>query len=238
MYKMACYFFRNFLPVILCCNSGCKQNANELAGKEKTVIVQRLSFNVEFDSSLNNAQLKIKKDSTGITINASKATDFFIDPDGSYAFSNAPVLLKKIDNTKPFTFTVEMKPEYKAKYDAGMAFIYVDDKHWLKFAFEADEKMNTRIVTVRTNETSDDNNHDIADVEIIFLKMSSDTKAIGFYYSIDGISWNLVRVFKNDFPPNMFLGIGTQSPAGSGNKTIFYGAQLTDEPVKNFRLGK
>jgi len=62
--------------------------------------------------------IKIKKDSTGITINASKATDFFIDPDGSYAFSNAPVLLKKIDNTKPFTFTVEMKPEYKAKYDA------------------------------------------------------------------------------------------------------------------------
>lgn len=217
--------------------ASCSPDQNKIAGKENAVVVHQLPFDISFDSSLNNAQLKMQKDSTGIILNCSRSTDFFIDPDGTYEFANAPLLLKKVDNTKPFTFTVEMKPEHKVKYDAGMAFVYIDNKHWLKFAFEADERMNTRIVTVRTNETSDDNNHSIVENETVFLKISSDTKAIGFYYSTDNITWNIVRIFKNDYPPNIFLGIGTQSPAGEGNKTLFKGAQLTQEAVKDFRMG-
>ena len=123
------------------------------------------------------------------------------------------------------------------KYDAGMLFIFVDEKHWLKFAFEADERMNARIVTVRTNGTSDDNNHDVEKDSVIFLKISSDTKSIGFYYSNDNKIWNLVRVFKNEYPQNIFVGVGTQSPAGDGNKTVFYGIEFSDSAVKDFRSG-
>ena len=116
-------------------------------------------------------------------------------------------------------------------------FIFVDEKHWLKFAFEADERMNSRIVTVRTNQTSDDNNHDMIKDSIVFLKISSDTKSVGFYYSTDNKLWNLVRVFKNEFPQNIYLGVGTQSPAGNGNKTVFYGIEFSNSSVKDFRIG-
>jgi regulation of enolase protein 1 (concanavalin A-like superfamily) len=147
------------------------------------------------------------------------------------------LLLKKVDNTRPFTFTAELKPEHLVKYDAGMLFILVDEKHWLKFAFEQDERGNNRVVTVRTSNTSDDNNHEALKDSIIYLKISSDSKSVGFYYSLDNKKWNLVRVFKNEYPASIYLGIGTQSPAGNGNKTVFYGIDFLPTAVRDFRSG-
>src|SRR3954453_2003894 len=99
--------------------------------------------------------------------------------------------------------------------------LFSDEKHWLKFAHEADERMNTRIVTVRTNQSSDDNNHEIVKEKIVYFKISSDTRQLGFYYSTNGTVWNLVRIFKNEYPQTIYIGVGTQSPAGNGNKTVF-----------------
>lgn len=52
------------------------------------------------------------------------------------------------------------------------------------------------------------------------MKISSDTKVVGFYYSIDGKQWQLVRVFKNEYPSEIKIGIGAQSPVGKGNKAV------------------
>jgi regulation of enolase protein 1 (concanavalin A-like superfamily) len=197
----------------------------------------QMQLDLHFDTSLNNAMQQMKKESNRMILSSTKETDYFIEPGGAYEKANAPLLLKKIDNTKPFTFTTKLTPDHNVKYDAGMAFIYADEKHWLKFAFEADEKMNTRIVTVRTNESSDDNNHETVKEKTVYLKISSDTKSIGFYYSTDGTAWNLVRVFKNEYPQTIYAGVGTQSPAGNGNKTIFEGIEFTNAAVKDFRSG-
>ena len=221
-----------FFMIASCSNSG---NENNVATNKTEKI--SIGFNVQFDTSMNNADKQMIKDKDSIVLTSTKETDFFIEPGGAYEKSDAPLLLKKVDNTKPFTFTAELKPEHKVKYDAGMLFIFVDEKHWLKFAFEADERMNTRIVTVRTNGTSDDNNHDVEKDSVVFLKISSDTKSIGFYYSGDNKTWNLVRVFKNEYPQNIFAGVGTQSPAGDGNRTVFYGIEFSDSAVKDFRSG-
>jgi uncharacterized protein len=228
-----------FLPALLLLFIGCtnsnSDNANNIA-KDSSKIIP-LGFDMQFDTSMNNADKQMMKDKDSITLTSTKETDFFIEPGGAYEKSDAPLLLKKVDNTKPFTLTAELKPEHIVKYDAGMLFIFVDEKHWVKFAFEADERMNTRVVTVRTNETSDDNNHEVVKDSIIFLKISSDAKSVGFYHSTDNKIWNLVRVFKNEFPKNILVGIGTQSPAGNGNKTIFYGVQFSESAVKDFRSG-
>ncbi|HSZ87632.1 MAG TPA: DUF1349 domain-containing protein [Puia sp.] len=219
---------------IACTNSN-SNNTNTISTDSGKIIA--LGFNTQFDTSMNNADKQMIKDKDSITLTSTKETDFFIEPGGAYEKSDAPLVLKKIDNTKSFTLTAELKPEHIVKYDAGMLFIFVDEKHWVKFAFEADERMNTRVVTVRTNETSDDNNHEVVKDSIIFLKISSDAKSVGFYYSTDNKIWNLVRVFKNEFPKNILVGIGTQSPAGNGNKTVFYGVQFSESAVKDFRSG-
>jgi hypothetical protein len=74
-------------------------------------------------------------------------------------------------------------------------------------AMERDERGKTRIVTVRTIGTSDDNNHDVVETKGVRMKISSDTRTVGFYYSLDGVGWQLVRLFRNDYPKSIRLGL-------------------------------
>lgn len=173
-----------------------------------------------------------------LLISADAETDFFIEPGiPPYEKHNAPLFLRDIDNTRPFTASVRLTPSHAVKYDAGMLFLYVDRDSWLKFAFESDERMLTRMVTVKTEKVSDDNNHDAVSAKQVFLKISSDTKVVGFYYSVDGQAWQLVRVFKNGYPKKLKLGIGAQSPMGKGCTVRFDKFQFEDKPVGDFRLG-
>lgn len=193
----------------------------------------------DFDQSLNGAKDALAQlGPSAFEMSAGAETDFFIEPGlPPYEKNNAPLLLRTVDNTKPFTFSFKTTPVHTVKYDAGMAFLWANNKKWVKFAFEADERLKKRLVTVKTDGYSDDNNHDAIESPSVFLKISSDTKVIGFYYSIDGQTWQLVRVFKNDYPPTFQLGLGTQSPAGKGNKSLFEQLQFAETSVKDFRMG-
>ena len=210
---------------------GLLQTAVKATLSQQSVGIFKESLNLGFEQTQQLAGEKIE-------ITSTSETDFFIEPGTPpYEKGNAPLLLTEVDNTKPFTFSFKTTPEHLVKYDAGMAFIYVDAKTWLKFAFEADERMNKRIVTVNTRNLSDDNNHDAVKAASVHMKISSDTKVIGFYYSTDGREWQLVRVLKNDYPEKIKLGIGAQSPVGKGNKAVFEDVRLTGECVKDFRMG-
>ncbi|GAB2631671.1 hypothetical protein GCM10027035_27370 [Emticicia sediminis] len=192
-----------------------------------------------FSESLNKAEENSKVfGSDSLEMVSSVETDFFIEPgQPPYNKANAPLLQMPVDNTKPFTFSIKVSPTHLVKYDAGMAFLYVNDSEWLKFAFEVDERMIGRIVTVKTKEFSDDNNHDAIPAKSVYLKISSDTKVVGFYYSLDAKTWQLVRVFKNEYPQNLKIGIGSQSPVGKGNKSVFSKFQFAETNVKDFRTG-
>lgn len=95
--------------------------------------------------------------------------DIFNDPDGKLSNNTAPVLLSKIDNTKPFTLTAKVSPGCTAKglYNASVLFLYVNDDLGQKFCFGQDEHGKHCIVTVRTVGTSDDNNHDVVTVSTV-----------------------------------------------------------------------
>jgi regulation of enolase protein 1 (concanavalin A-like superfamily) len=97
--------------------------------------------------------------------------------------------------------------------------------------------MKTRIVTVRTIETSDDNNHDAVDNAGVYMKISSNVKTIGFYYSLDKEKWQLVRLFKNDYPAESWVGLSSQSPIGNGISVIFEECSLTQSSINDFRMG-
>ena len=233
------------LPFLVFSALGCTPPQKEAPGTvpaapQKAVVLETLSDQyLPFGECLNGPAAKwATVQGTTFTLKADQLTDFFIEPGTPpYELANAPLLLKKVDNTVPFTFSCKTTPVHRVKYDAGMAFIFVDEKHWLKFAFEADERMNKRLVTVKTADFSDDNNHDAVNSDFVYLKISSDTKVIGFYYSLDNKDWQLVRVFKNEYPPVIRVGIGTQSPAGAGNSSVFEAVEFTGQAVKDFRMG-
>lgn len=221
-----------YVGVLLLLLAGCN-----LKSDKKGQSSQKIAW--DLTESLNKAQENSQVfGSDSLEMVSGAETDFFIEPgQPPYNMANAPLLLMPVDNSKPFTFSIRVKPTHLVKYDAGMAFLYVNDSEWLKFAFEVDERMIGRIVTVKTKEFSDDNNHDAIPAKSVYLKISSDTKVVGFYYSLDAKTWQLVRVFKNEYGENLKIGIGTQSPAGKGNKSVFSEFQFAESNVKDFRLG-
>lgn len=207
-------------------------NAQELENKPFVLKVA----NFTFTKALNGAEKLTAVSKDKLVFNSPGKSDNFRNPNGEVT-SNAPLLLTEIDNTKPFTFTGKVTPNLLQTYDAGAFFVWVSDHLWLKLAVERDERKKTRIVTVRTTGTSDDNNHDVVPQPGAYLKISSDVKSIGFYYSLDQKSWQLVRLFKNDYPAKLWVGISAQSPTGNGNSVVFEGLSFVPTAITDFRLG-
>jgi uncharacterized protein len=212
---------------------GCKENA-ELMGEECSIKLP----DIHFTMSLNNAAKNTVVENGIVIVKSDAKKDYFNDPDGKLSNNTAPVLLSKVDNTKPFTLSAKITPRFNATYDAGTLYIFSTNRLWQKFAFERDERGRTRIVSVRTIETSDDNNHEVISQESVYLKITSDTKTVGFYYSIDNENWNLARLYKNSYPETIWLGVSSQSPTGDGNATSFENCSLTDKAIEDFRMGK
>src|SRR5574344_361466 len=165
--------------------------------------------NITFTNAINGAEKHVKLLGDGtVEFNCAEKLDFFCDPNGKLSNTTLPVLLVSVDNTQPFTLMSKVTPGFTAEglYNAADLFVYSSDSLGQKLAFEQDEYGNHRVVSVRTKGTSDDNNHDKLDVKSIYLKISSDTKTIASYYSIDKKEWHLVRLYKNYYPKNIYLG--------------------------------
>lgn len=209
------------------------QNPGKIEGQKINITFQNFNFTRSFFGA--DSLIDLKKGQLILT--SKPKTDYFNEPDRSNKFANGQLLLKEVINSKPFTITARIQPEFKDTYDAGTLFIYSNNDMWQKFAFELDEHKNRRIVTVRTVGTSDDNNHEVIKQPFVYLKISSDGKQIGFYYSLDNKFWNLVRLYENTFSDSILIGIGSQSPIGNGIPVIFEKIEFYDKSISNFRLG-
>ena len=206
---------------------GCIENKGHIPAQDCKVAI--------FTKSLNSPKFIWANDM--LTISSGTKSDYFNAPNGTDIANNAPLLLKEIDNTKPFTFRAKVRPEFAGTYDAGAIYLFCNESLWQKFAFEMDEHGLTRLVTVRTIGTSDDNNHDALTESSVFMKISSDTQTVGFYYSVDGQTWQLTRLYRNEYPPKIYIGLSSQSPMGQGIDSHFTEIELTSNSIKNFRLG-
>lgn len=196
---------------------------------------------IHFTKSINGADTLLETLSSGILefkVGAKK--DYFSDPDGKLSNNTAPIILTEIDNTKPFTFTSKVSPEFTKSglYNAGVLYIYANESLYQKHCFEQDERGFHRVVTVRTDGTSDDSNHDVINQGFVYLKISSDTKTVASYYSLDNKNWQMVRLYKNNYPQKIWLGLSTQCPVDSGAVSYFDETKLEFKSVSDFRLGK
>ena len=111
------------------------------------------------------------------------------------------------------------------------------DTLYQKFCFEQDERGKHRVVTVRTIGTSDDNNHEVITQDFIYYKISSDTKTIASYYSLDGDEWQLVRLYRNSYPKDLKVGISSMAPQKDICISEFSELILSTETVDDFRMG-
>ena len=211
-----------------------ESSAQDLGDKAARIVLPGITFTRSLNGAAENAKISDGR----LTLTSAAKRDNFRDPNGKLSSNTAPVLLTEIDNKKPFTLTARVTPTFLETYDAGALYIWVKDDLWLKMAMEMDERRRTRMVTVRTTGTSDDNNHDVVTAKAVHMKISSDTQTVGFYYSLDRKSWQLIKLFKNDYPDRIWLGISAQSPVGNGTSASFEDMSLAHTSITNFRLGE
>lgn len=228
------------------CNTASKENKtaeNKNTKSEDSAVVRGTPCdvklnNIHFTKSINGADTLAKVDvKNNIEFHVGEKKDYFSDPNNKLSNTSAPILLSKLDNTKPFTITVKVTPEFKGLYNAGVLYLYVNDNFYQKFCFEQDERGNHRIVTVRTMGTSDDNNHDVVKEKTVYMKISSDTQTVASYYSLDNKNWQMVRLYKNNYPAELWTGISAQCPVEKGTTSYFEDVVLEQKSVKDFRLG-
>lgn len=209
------------------------ETATQTPGEACNVQVAGLTFTRSLNGAAQNATVAQGK----LTLRSEAKRDNFNDPDGKLSNNTAPVLLTEVNNRQPFTLTANVTPDFLDRYDAGVLYVYLNPKLWQKFCFERDELARTRIVSVRTIGTSDDNNHDVVKSPAVYLKISSDTRTVASYYSLDKKTWQLVRLYKNDYPATLWAGVSAQCPIDTGTTSHFEDISLTQNSVSDFRLG-
>ena len=245
--------FKSFFPMAaLCVLASCSNSSKqEKAGGSSADSVQTsvMSFQdcdltlggIHFTKMLNEADKQVSEKDGIITFVAPEKTDLFIDPnDAKLTANTAKVLFTEVDNSKPFTFSAKMKPGFTPDglYHAADLIVMANDTLYQKFCFEQDERGKHRVVTVRTVGTSDDNNHEVVNQDFIYYKISSDIRTIASYYSLDGKEWQMVRLYRNNYPKNLKVGICSQAPQKGECVSEFSELRLSTETVGDFRMGE
>lgn len=197
---------------------------------------------IHFTKSINGAETRVSEKDGIITFRALPYADYFKDPnDGKISQDDAAILLTEVDNTKPFTMTAKVTSGFLPEgglYNAGTFFIYANEDLWQKLCFEHGDHGEHRIVSVRTVGTSDDNNHDVVDpAKSVYFKISSDTHAIASYFSLDGNNWQMVRIYRNEYPSKLYIGISSQAPQAEECVSTFEGLSISSDNVGDFRMG-
>ena len=91
---------------------------------------------------------------------------------------------------------------------------------------------------VATNKISDDANGCNINQDYMRLKVCRSGDVFSTHYSLDGITYNMVRLFHLPAKKSIKVGIEAQSPAGSGGMRNFSEIKLENRTVKNLRAGE
>jgi uncharacterized protein len=136
-----------------------------------------------------------------------------------------------------FTLITKLRLEATAFGDAGTITIRGDEKRWAKLCIERSPSGETSIVSVVTNEWSDDANNELLGVPEAYLRIIRIGNIVGMHYSLSGETWRFVRAFGIEWPSGVKVGIQAQAPLQAGCKAYFEDLTLSKKVVRDFRGG-
>ncbi len=165
-----------------------------------------------------------------LTIKAGEKTDWYIAPTGTDQVSTSPLLL--FPAPKNFWFSAKVTVDFKSLFDAGALVLYVDEKNWVKFAFESPNGKTGSIISVVTRGLSDDNTGAPIEGNSVYLEVSKTGQAIFLFYSTDGKKWNVTRAFNLGPEQPLQFGFSAQSPKGAGSTVTFSDIRYKAEALK------
>jgi len=169
-------------------------------------------------------------------------TDFYVNPGGedsadAESMLNAVTFLG-VPPEGDFQLSALVTVDFQAQYDAGVLFLWSDEKHWAKLCFEFSPAAEPMVVSVVTVDRSDDANAFVVDDRSVGLRMSRVGQVYAFHASTDGKKWQLVRVFSlGDSVAGHTIGFEAQSPTGDGCRVTFDQVHFTRHRLEDLRDG-
>ncbi len=189
-------------------------------------------------SALNweNKPLSFTQTNNSFTITAGEKTDMFRDPNVTYNTDNAPKLL--FTPSGNFVITACIQHSFTNKWDGGAIVLKANNLNWIKFCFEKDYTGQHRVVSVVTNDISDDCNSAAITGNMVYYKMAKADNVITLYYSTDGQKWFLIRHLQFNAKGPLSLGFLAQSPTGKSCSVTFSHISYSSKKIKDPYLGE
>ena len=194
---------------------------------------------LKLDKWLNEGEFSVEGDR--IRISAPALSDFFNNPVPENGVllepqKNAPFFYTDVEGD--FVIRVKVKPEFAAVYDAACIMVRQDDKLWFKACYEKTDFGTIAMVSVVTNGVSDDANGCNLGADSIWLQVARVGSTFAIHYSLDGVKFDMVRIFSLPMESTVKVGIEAQCPTGQGSTHEYSELSLEKRSLPNIRAGK
>jgi len=125
----------------------------------------------------------------------------------------------------------------RTTFDAAVLAIWGDKDHWAKLCFEYSPQGEAMVVSVVTNEYSDDCNSTLVHDDYVYLRIVRAGSGWAFHSSADGREWSFVRVFRLAFDGPVSVGFLAQAPMGDKCVVEFEDVAYSTTVPADFRDG-
>ncbi|MET7951527.1 DUF1349 domain-containing protein [Micromonospora sp. NPDC005324] len=182
-----------------------------------------------------------------VTVSAQPRTDIFIDPssDGGQDDAsnpqpvlNAATLLGDLPPEGDFQFSARVTAAFASTFDAGVLLTWRNERCWGKLCFEFSPEAEPMIVSVICRGVADDANSFVVADRSVWLRVSRIGRVYAYHASVDGTTWQLIRVFSFDGETaHDRIGFAGQSPTGEGCSVTFDEISFRPERLADLRDG-
>jgi regulation of enolase protein 1 (concanavalin A-like superfamily) len=205
---------------------------------------------VPFPLAPSSAELWRVDEATGaVTVSAQPHTDIFIDPaNGSVeAGKNTALNAESMLNAATllgdppegdFQFSARVTAGFVSTFDAGVLLLWLDERRWGKLCFEFSPAGEPMVVSVVCRGVSDDANAFVVTDRSVWLRVSRVDRVYAYHASLDGETWQLIRVFVlDDETSRDRIGFEGQSPTGEGCSVTFDEIRFLPQRLTDLRDG-
>ena len=234
------FLFLILLSIIyISCEEGMKQSGlkpTEKANMQNNVLAKISVENTQNFKWLNKPKT-FEIENGSLKVVAEKNTDFFNNPEDGKKTATAPVFFKEMKGN--FVAKALVKPDFSSMWNAVALMVYMDDDHWIKFAFENSDATGKSIVSVVTRAISDDANGVILkNQDQVWLKLVRKDNNYAMLWSINGKDFKMTRVCTMPKADMVKIGIEFQSPVGAPAAHEVHYFEIENTTVKDLRKGE
>lgn len=152
-------------------------------------------------------------DSSQLTLTAAAGVDWSNDSLGGAQQHGAAALTLLAPESLTLSARVSVESP-RTTFDAAALVLWADQDHWAKLCFECSPQGVAMVVSVVTNNYSDDCNSEPVPGPFVYLRICRVGPAWAFHSSVDGSEWVFVRLFRLHTDLPVRIGFMSQAPLG------------------------